>query len=89
MSLRIYKYPLAISNQVQEVEMHETAGFLSVQEQNGEIVMWWRVDADTQSIRTRLFQIVGTGHIVPHNCRIYLGTVQMNEFVWHVFEVRP
>lgn len=78
----VWKYPIDLKDH-QAVLMQHEAKILCVQMQDGTPTIWAKVDpARGQSFR-HVF-VVGTGHYVPDG-KTYLGTVQMNGYVWHVF----
>lgn len=69
--------------------------------QNGRITLWAEV-IDDQKLIDRLFVIIGTGHDIEEVChllshqhkafryseaRSYIGSVQIEPFVWHVYEI--
>lgn len=83
-SKMIYKYPLVLTEK-QSLAMPKNAEILDVQVQNNVIVLWALVDPETND-EVRKFEIFGTGVAMADVTRIYLGTVQKNGFVWHVFE---
>lgn len=61
---------------------------LSVGVQGTKIVMWVMVRPD-QLTQTRRFEIIGTGNPIEVDNGIereFIGTAQVDEFVWHVFE---
>ncbi len=63
------------------------AEFLDVQMQGGSITLWYGVHPESSALGRKIV-VVGTGlnmKVRPHG--EYLGTVQQNEFVWHVFDV--
>lgn len=68
--------------------MPEKVGQLTVGVQRGRLCIWALVDTDTP-MKTRYFEIYGTGHQIPRTQRRYLGTVLLHEdaLVLHVFEV--
>lgn len=68
------------------VEMPRGAEILDIQRQGSYITLWAMVNTDLPKIR-RMFQIVGTGHDIPAEPHRYLRTVQMGQFVWHIFEL--
>lgn len=82
----IWKYPLALVDHMQGMVMPTGAEVLSVAMQHGVPTLWAQVDTDTQSICTRLFIVVGTGHAIPEVPLKFVGTVMDGPFVWHVFE---
>lgn len=86
----IYKYPLELVD-YQTVEMPVGSKILSVADQGGVLCLWAHVTASNPSAK-RMFEIAGTGKPFPPNdgaVRVFLGTVVMNPFVWHVFEKLP
>jgi hypothetical protein len=59
---------------------------LSIQVQDGEIVMWYLCDTTYQELPVVIY-CYGTGHNIynQNNTDNYLGTVQLNGLVWHFF----
>lgn len=92
----IWKFILPIYNDNGNVRarsligMPQGARILSFQVQDGKYCLWAEVDSEKPK-RTRAFQIVGTGNEMPPD-RIegenYIGTVQNEHFVWHLFEIQ-
>lgn len=83
----IYKYYLAPDA---TMYLPENAQVLHVGEQQGGIQLWVVLDPTAPPIVRRTFLTFGTGHIMPDNPLIHLGTVQMrNGEVYHVFEQPP
>lgn len=79
------------STNTQEIEVPEGAGFLAVQEQFGELCLWYKCDPAAQKVKRSII-IVGTGHAAPENSEAdYLGTAQLGggSLVLHVFEKIP
>lgn len=88
--MQIWKYPLALIDSPQLVEMPEGARILSVQEQQNRICVWALVDPEAKKV-SRKFHIFGTGNQLDASgveWFQFLGTVVMSlgVFVWHVFE---
>lgn len=81
----IYKYQFALVES-QYVAMPGGAEVLSTGLQNGIITIWAKVDPNNPSV-AYAFHIVGTGGEVPDNTE-FIGTVQQDRFVWHVFQGR-
>lgn len=83
--IKIYKYPLEVIDMI-EIQMPEDAVILSVQSQMGLLQLWAEVDTEKELTRYT-FMILGTGHVVPvpSDQREYIGTVQHNGFVWHIY----
>lgn len=55
---------------------------LDVQMQNNVPCLWADVDTGNMSVCYKV-NIGGTGNFVPDG--FYVGTVQENEFVWHIY----
>lgn len=79
----IYKYPLKITDE-QQIELPEDVRILTVQMQGGKAYLWAMVDTDAEKVK-RTIQIFGTGISVDPDGLAYIGTVQRDGFVWHVF----
>lgn len=83
----IWKFPLPLGDAI-TVQMPKGAIFRSVQLQGRDICLWAEVD-DEAEIEYRDFLIFGTGRLMPRtmgHSDVYLATVQMGQFVWHVYE---
>lgn len=84
----IFKYGLDWTKPgTQQLRLPEAAEFLSVQNQKGEVCLWFAVDLQA-TLETRSFELAVTGDNVPEGC--YLGTLQLvgGDFVIHLFEVQ-
>lgn len=102
MTLKVFRYPLAVTDQ-QTIPMPRGARLLSVQRrESGEPVrvgvgshepveLWALVDPDAPP-EERRFRVAGTGHPIEDDpARLsFLGSVQLlgGQLVFHVFEVR-
>lgn len=87
MDFRIWKYCLEIT-ELQRVDMPADSQILSVANQNGTLCLWLLVDVSAK-VSPRWFEIIGTGNRLNMNLGIerkFIGTVQIDAFVWHVFE---
>lgn len=81
----IFKYPLRIVD-VQKVELPAGAKILTAQDQNGTLTLWVEVETPRKTA-TRTIEVIGTGNpISVMDNRLYIGTVQMDGLVWHVYE---
>lgn len=69
-----FSVPLPVAHEVVHVDMQGDA----------QPTMWVEVDTSTDTIPFE-FHVVGTGHQVP-NGTAHVGTVQMDVFVWHLYE---
>jgi hypothetical protein len=86
--MRIYKYWLPIAD-MYAIMMPIGAEVLSVQAQDGLLCVWAKVDPNAARVGT-VFRIYGTGHPLDDTVdtvQEYLGTVQIDSMVWHVYKV--
>jgi len=74
----IYKYS------VHALDMPIGAKILSVQMQDGRIVLWAEVDPDVAT-EPCVFEVFGTGQQMTDTNRQYIGTVQDGPMVWHIY----
>ena len=81
----IHKYQM--KDLVSPVMMPEGAEILAIQLQDSMICIWAMVDKDAQMIE-RYIVVCGTGQKLPEDMRgyKYITTLQMNVYVWHLFE---
>ena len=80
--MTVYKYPLKLADE-QDLEIQQGAQFLTVAEQQGELVLYARVISDAPKVKRRI-RVAGTGH--PRVNGRYVGTAMMpSGLVWHVF----
>jgi len=85
----IYKYVLPIDKVFFDATLPCDAKILAFQVQNGEPVIWALVDTEALE-EVRHFAIRGTGTAMNdwRSTDIYIGTVQIPPFVWHLFETK-
>jgi hypothetical protein len=93
MTRKVFKYAIAvedIQSDLISLPMPTAAEVLSVQNQNERLTFWALVDPDWPTSALR-FRVVGTGHVVPVNPGVWLGTAQFfgGDLVLHVFQVGP
>jgi len=82
----IYKYLIRYSATPKELEMPEGAQVIYVGEQLGSLYLWAIVDLSRPLVK-RKFAVLPTGYVqFDATTMRHLGTVQVGEFVWHVFE---
>lgn len=80
----IHKFPLKIASE-QTIETPVDANPLCVQVQNGVPCLWAEVETRNPKFNKPI-RMVGTGHPVHlTEADIYLGTIQLDGFVWHVY----
>lgn len=82
----IYKYEL-FPGQDQKLILPTGAQVLSVGNQKGVIALWAKCNLNMSS-ETRSFDVIGTGWVLDISNREFIGTVQIEQYVWHVFEVK-
>ncbi len=81
----IWKFPLRIQD-YQEVILPFPGIPRSVMFQDGILCLWAEVDTDAKSSKKLIIYIYGTGHEIPdHKEQYYIGSVQDNGLVWHVY----
>lgn len=82
----VHKYTLnPTPGRPQQLELPKEAKILHIADQYGYIRLWALVDP-VASNETRTFQVFGTGQPV-YPAADYIGTLQMEPFVWHIFEL--
>jgi hypothetical protein len=83
--ITIHKYQFKIADRI-EIEMPIHSDILSIQLQNGIPTMWAKVDTSLQRVK-RIFVVFGTGHEINSLFDYrHIGTIQLDGFVWHIFE---
>ncbi len=82
----IWKYPIRLQSDPVAHSMPKGARVLNVGKKDGMIVLWVLVDPDTDDWEKRAFVVLGTGGTGPEGTDVYVGTVQLGDYVWHVFE---
>jgi len=80
----IWKHELIITDS-QGVYVPLGARFLAVGNQSGKLMLWFS-HTNQRGREDRFIRIVGTGNGFESNNLIYIGTAQVGDFVWHVFE---
>jgi hypothetical protein len=81
----IWKYRLAFVR-TQAIEMPKGALPLSAQFQGDTLCVWVEVDS-INPLEPKTFRIYGTGHDIKRaETGPFLGTVQVDNEAWHVFE---
>jgi hypothetical protein len=81
-----WKLELQTGNQI-TLDMPQYAEVLTLQRQRDDLCLWAAVDT-TAPICKRTFTIYGTGHPMPDDTGMYIGTFQEADgsLVFHVFE---
>ena len=84
----VWKFPLDL---VEEQTIHVPHGAVALhcELQGRQPCLWVQVDPTVEKTPRRII-LVGTGNSHPalaEPTTVHIGTVQMDEFVWHFFEV--
>lgn len=81
----IYKYPLAIKDE-QEIEMPgpHVICFQTGIDPMGQLCVWALVSSSMKMQKRRFF-ITGTGYEIPEEARIWIGSVKVGKFVFHIW----
>lgn len=81
----IWKFPFKVNDTI-KIYIPEGAKFLSVQTQDGVPCLWALVEPDAPKV-LMLFDIYGTGHPMPDDPGVYIGTFQLHggALVFHLF----
>lgn len=85
MTKTIWKYPL-LNDYINTIFMPKGAHILCVQNQDNIPTIWAMHNATVTTKVLRTFYIYGTGHNISSDNLDYIGTVQINNVVWHIFE---
>ena len=81
---KIHKFVLEITD-FQDVEIQKDFKIISVINQNGKLCLYAIVDPNGKKVAVKI-RIVGTGHPFIANSLNFIETVQVGDFIWHVFE---
>lgn len=80
----IHKFPLAIRDE-QQIDLPGKPTLFKVGlDPAGDLCVWALVEPHHAPKPQRFF-VVGTGHPVPADAYIWIGTVNQGPFMWHVF----
>lgn len=82
----IHKQILFLTD-TQTIKIPKNSTFLHIGNQDNNLCIWYIFDIDTDSFEIKTILIRGTGHLLEDKILTkYLGTVQIHEFVWHIFQ---
>lgn len=84
MSKTIWKFPLLIGDNV-KIMMPAEAVVVKVAAEAPHTLAIWAIVDSRATLTVRKFTVRGTGHPLD-DVGAYLGTVQDDPFVWHIFE---
>ena len=80
-----YKFEFPIKDHF-IINMPTGAKFLDLQVQDGTPCLWVQVYTGNKLVK-REFYLYETGHpIIPVTFKTYVGTFQLDGFVWHLFD---
>jgi hypothetical protein len=87
--MKVFKYivPQPDEDYVSEIDLPVSAQILSVGIQNSQIVIWAKVEHPKEPTRIRQLVVGNTGVALPFTNGRFIGTVESNGIVWHIFEV--
>lgn len=81
----IHKYELALEPGTQTVMLPHGAGILTAQMQQHRLMLWAVVDPQSKLVPVE-FSLEWTGQpFTVDEAAAYIGTVQANGLVWHIF----
>ena len=85
--MKIYKYELDLTHK-QTLELPQGAQILTIQLQDGKIVLWALVDDKCKLIKgNRFIECYYTGKEIEISHELtYISTIQYNGLVYHFFE---
>lgn len=80
----IHKYQLKLESK-QQVDIPYPAKIIKADIQNGNIFIWAICNPSFEPV-TKIIEMFGTGEKMENAVRNHIDTVQVNSFVWHIFE---
>lgn len=86
MKKKIFKY--IINNKQTIISIPKDSLFLSCQNQNNNIVIWYMVD-ESYPIEEKMFELFMTGEEIHFDMgveRNFISTIQLGYLVYHIFE---
>jgi hypothetical protein len=87
----VWKFEIVQPNAVSDgqykfsIWMPDKAEILCVKSVNGSVFMWAKVNPNNKQVRRKIYS-VGTGFGKVANDSVYIGTVVVGSYVWHIFE---
>ncbi|MDV3636722.1 hypothetical protein CMU84_16335 [Elizabethkingia anophelis] len=82
--MTIHKYPLKLESK-QQVDIPYPAKIIKAGVQDEKIFIWAICNPSFEPV-TKIIEMFGTGENMENAVRNHIDTVQINSFVWHVFE---
>lgn len=84
--ITVWKYTIRIF-ETQEIGMPRNAQILCAKRQGDNICLWVKLDSRQKELEPRRIAVRGTGEDLGFQEKVYIDTVIMGEFVWHIFEI--
>lgn len=84
---RIFKYEIPHTEKKYNLVLPVNSVLIHLGSQNGKICIWAEIDPDETEETIIPLEIIGTGWGFESEGKYHLGTVQMGNFVWHIYEV--
>ena len=84
---RIVQYELIPIDNIQFINMPEGAEIISVIKGSGVLKLYALVNPN-MVLQPREFRVAGTGEALIEGGSDFIGTVEINDEYWHVFEVK-
>ena len=87
----IYKYPISPISLATSIHLPICSEVLCVQMQHGKPMIWVQLPnaiGESDKTECRRFELIPTGINFNFVNKKYIGTVQDNELVWHLFEIK-
>ena len=69
----------------QLIDLPDQFKVLSLQVQSDQPTVWIELDTSKEKTHAWTFETYGTGFVMPDDPEIFVGTYQINSFVWHVY----
>lgn len=84
----IWKYLINITDGDQKITTPACAKLIHIGQHNEQIGLWFEVDSNEETVVDNIFRIFGTGHWIKKGPKgRHVGTVIMEPFVWHVYQI--
>lgn len=86
MAREVWKYEVPVAAGYHVVAMPQGARIVHLGVQQDMVIAFWaEVPLGAETIE-RYFWVRGTGHMISSDGWEYVGSVQMQQFVWHLYE---
>ena len=82
---RVWKFTITDLREEITFMLPDRAEVIHFAAQDGVPAIWVLIEPD-RPLMTRRFRLAGTGHPLPANGLVFVGTCFQGPFVWHLFE---